>query len=128
MHRLVTWLVLIFATAGPAGARIVGTQLPQPAPRANPFIGDSALPAPDIGRELADIRRDIARSRDSGDLTRAEARQLRRQVRLIGSLAGRYGQDGLSRPERNELQSRALYLRGLVNRPAAEGGTRPGGR
>lgn len=119
---------LTLAAAAPAAARTVGTQIPTPAPRANPFIGDSRLPGPGIGRELNDIRGRVERARENGALSRTEARQLRREVRLIGRLAHRYGRDGLSPYERSELQTRAQVLRAAVNRPGNAGGKRDGQR
>ena len=116
MRLIVTSLLLVFAAAAPGSTRTVGTQIPTPSPRANPFIGDSRLPAPAVGRELRDIRSRIEHARESGDLSAREARQLRREARLIGRLAGRYGRDGLSPSERSELQVRAQVLRGSVSR------------
>lgn len=118
MRRLVTSSVILLAlAAAPAGARTVGTQVPTPTPRANPFIGDSRLPAPSTYSELRDIRGRIERARESGDLSRSEARALRRETRLIGRLADRYGRDGLSPFERSELQMRTQALHGTVGRP-----------
>ena len=116
MRHLVTSLVLALAVAAPASARTVGSQVPTPSPRANPFIGDSRLPAPAIGRELRDIRSRIDHARQSGDLSAREARQLRREARLIGRLANRYGRDSLSLSERSELQVRTQVLRGSFGR------------
>ena len=107
-------LGLAIAAAAPAPARIVGTQIPTPAPRANPFGNDSRLPGPSVGRELRDVRNDIDRARKNGDITGREARQLRREARLIGRLAERYGHDGLSGSEQGELQTRARILRDAI--------------
>ena len=109
-------LLLALASAAPAGARIVGTQLPSPVPRANPFIGDSRIPAPGVGRDLRDIRHRIERARETGDISAREARQLRREARFIGRLAGRYGRDGLSSSEQGELRTRTEALQDAVHR------------
>jgi hypothetical protein len=115
MRALATFFLLpALVIAAPAAARIVGTQLPMPVPRVDPFIGDSRLPAPGIGRELRDIRSRIEHARESGDISPREARQLRREARLIGRLADRYGSDALSRSERDELTVRAQALRGRI--------------
>ena len=116
MNRLTSSFLLVFtlAAAASAPARIVGTQIPTPAARANPFGSDSRLPDPSVGRELRDVRKDIERARENGDLTAREARQLRREARLIGRLAERYGRDGLSGSEQGELQNRARILRDAI--------------
>ena len=110
-------LVLAFAAAAPAGAQIVGRHDYGPAGASNPFIGDSRLPGASVGAELRHIRGRIERARESGLISRREARQLRREARLIGGLALRYGHGGLSRSERNELQARTDFLRAELNRP-----------
>jgi hypothetical protein len=117
MRRLIPLLALALAATGPASARIAGSHPSTPSPRINAFIGDSRLPGPGIGRELRDIRGRIDRGRETGDLSRRDARQLRREARLIGRLADRYGRDGLSPFERNELDIRTQALRSSVSRP-----------
>jgi hypothetical protein len=103
--------------ATPAAAQFVGRPVYEPVPPPAPFLADSRLPGPGIGRELRDVRQRIERARDNGDLTRREARQLHRQARLIGRLAERYGAGGLSQSERAELQTRTGALRDAVTRP-----------
>ena len=117
MRCLATLLFLAAsgALAAPAGAQIAERHRYEPISLPNPFIGDSRLPGPGLGRDLRDIEGRIDRARDSGAITRREARQLRREARLIASLAGRYAQDGLSGSERSELTNRAVYLRGRVD-------------
>lgn len=68
-----------------------------------------------VGRERRDIRESIRDGRKGGQLTRSEARSLRRENHRIGAVQERYGADGLSQSEAAELQSRALALQGLVN-------------
>lgn len=92
--------------------------------RANPFIGDSRLGEPGFGRQIGDLRGGIERARDNGRLSRAEARRLDREARLIGRLAARYGRDGLSPSESAELTSRTQILRDAVVR--AESGASAG--
>ena len=126
MRRLATsvFVLLAFVAAPPAGAQIAGRHDYGPvSPPPNLFIGDSRLPGPGIGRDLGDIGRRIARARESGDLSRAEARRLNRESRRIGRLASPYGRDGPSPSERAELEARARYLRDAVNRPGQTGAT-----
>ena len=66
---------------------------------------------PFVERELREARREIDRRRDNGELSRREARELRRESRRIDSLAQRYGRDGLSDSERRELEMHAQALR-----------------
>jgi hypothetical protein len=94
-----------------ASAQIAGSRPYEPAVAANPFIGDSRLPGPSLGRDLRQARADIRRAREAGFVSGREARQLRREARAIEQLAGFYAGDGLSDPERRELASRTQYLR-----------------
>jgi hypothetical protein len=61
--------------------------------------------------DLRAARRHIDRRRRSGELSRREARQLRREVAMIATLAHRYGRDGLSESERRELDMHAQTVR-----------------
>jgi hypothetical protein len=108
---------LAFAVAAPAAAQIAARHDYGTVPLADPFLPDSRLPAPPLGKELRDIDSRINRARDRGALSGREARRLDREARAIGRLAERYGRDGLSPSERSELETRAAYLRDAVNRP-----------
>jgi hypothetical protein len=105
------------ALAAPAGAQIAGKRDYGPVPSSSPFLADSRLPGPAIGREVRDLEGRIERARDSGLLSGREARGLEREARAIGRLARFYGRDGLSPSERAELENRAHYLRDSVSRP-----------
>ncbi len=105
----VALLTLLIAT--PAGARIAGRHPQEPVRPASPFIGDSRLPGPSIGRDLQNVRSQVERARSSGELSTKEARRLNREARQIGRLGRRYGRDDLSEAERSELEARAHYLR-----------------
>ena len=105
---------LLLAT--PASAQIAGRHDYEPVPAANPFLPDSSLPGPGIGREMRDVRGKIRDARESGAISGREARQLRRETRAIERAAYTYGRDGLSQSERRELETRTLTLRGRVNR------------
>ncbi|HYW16326.1 MAG TPA: hypothetical protein VE891_09255 [Allosphingosinicella sp.] len=110
-------LALVALPAAPVGAQIAGKRDYGPVPAASPFLPDSRLPGPGIGREVRDLEGRIDRARDRGDLSRGEARRMEREARAIGRLERRYGRDGLSPSERRELENRAAYLRDLVGRP-----------
>lgn len=105
------------ATAAPAAAQIVGRTDYGPVAAASPFLPDGRLPGPAPRAEVRDLRERIGAARDAGALSPREARALDREARLIGRLAGRYGRDGLSGPERSELERRAAALRARLNRP-----------
>jgi hypothetical protein len=120
-------LLLAFPIAVPAHAQFTGRHVYEPVGTSNPFLGDSRLPGPGIGRDLHDIRQRVDRARDSGAISGREARQLDREARRIGRLADLYGRDGLSASELAELQARAAYLRDAVGRPGKSGGGRSGG-
>jgi len=89
----------------------------EPVGAANPFIGDSRAPEPGIGRELASLHDRIDRARGSGLISRQEARQLRRETRIIGNLARAYANGGLSASERAELGTRIAVVRTELARP-----------
>ena len=78
-----------------------------------PGIADSPT-HPAIGRELRETRERIDRGRESGDLSKREARALRRENRQIGVLADRYSRDGISDAEYRELEMRARVLQSQV--------------
>jgi hypothetical protein len=64
--------------------------------------------------ETAKIRSDIHAGRDSGQLTRREARQLKREAWQIDTLEERYAAGGLSPSEEAELFVRREALRNDV--------------
>lgn len=105
------------ALAVPAASQIAGKRDYGPVPTSSPFPADSRLPGPGIGREVRDLDGRIERARESGLLSRADARRLGREARAIGRLARVYGRDGLSPSERTELENRARYLRDSIARP-----------
>jgi hypothetical protein len=116
MPRPALLLFVAALLAAPASAQIAGKHDYGPVAPANPFLPDSRLPGPGLGKELGDIGRRIDRARDRGALSRREARQLEREAHLLGRLADRYARDGLSPAERAELEARAAYLRGAIGR------------
>lgn len=115
--RPLCYCLLAFVLASPATAQIAGKRDYGPVATANPFLPDSRLPGPPLGKELRDIDGRIDRARDSGRLSPREARRLERETRAVGRLARFYGRDGISPSERSELEARAAYLRDAVGRP-----------
>lgn len=110
--RLPLAAFLAFALPAAAHAQFVPRSLP-PGER-NPGISDMGTlpgsgPLPD--RELRKARDLINEGRDRGELSKGEAKALRREARQIDALADRYGREGLSDPERRELETRLQLLR-----------------
>ena len=70
-----------------------------------------------VQRDLREARETIDRRYENGELTRREARRLRREVRLVDRLQYRYGADGLRADERAELALRAQELRSRAAAP-----------
>jgi hypothetical protein len=70
-----------------------------------------------VAHDLREARQTIDWRRESGELTRREARQLRREARLIDTLSYRYARDGLRADERSELTLRAQELRSRAAAP-----------
>lgn len=115
--RLLAALVLILACVPAAAhAQIAGREITIPSPPPDPFLGSGRLPGPSIGSELRQVRSNIEAARANGHISRAEARQLHREARLISRLAQRYGHGGLSSSERAELERRMQILRHNINR------------
>jgi hypothetical protein len=107
-------LVLALASAVPAAAQIAGRNDYGHVGRFDPLADEGSMPTPSAAREARSIRRDIREGRESGQLSRREARQLGREAKRIGLSARRYRQGGLSAGESRELQMRVLALRGQV--------------
>jgi hypothetical protein len=63
---------------------------------------------------LGKVREDIRKGRRSGQLTRAEAKGLRRETARIDAFRDRVASDGLSDSERAAVQNQAEGLNGLV--------------
>lgn len=77
-----------------------------------------AIPGdPHVAHDLREARETIDRRYENGELTRREARRLRREVRVVDRLQYRYGADGLRADERAELALRAQELRGRAAAP-----------
>ncbi|MEZ5693093.1 MAG: hypothetical protein R3D99_04480 [Altererythrobacter sp.] len=63
-----------------------------------------------IGREVGAIDRSIDSARETGQLTKGEARNARRANSALAGAADRMGADGLSADEQRSLQTQALIL------------------
>ena len=100
-------LAAIAALSIPAAAQIRdpsgGVRWPAPRPS-----------LPGVARELGQADRNIREGHESGQLSRREARPLRRESRQIAVLERRYARGGLSESERAELQSRVAALRSVT--------------
>lgn len=64
-----------------------------------------------VAHDLREARQTIERRRENGELSRREARKLRREIRRVAHLAHRYSRDGLSENERRELELRSDVLK-----------------
>ena len=130
--RLLAPALLLLAL--PSAAQAITEQAAAPDSRRLPGIvernpGTARLPGsveiraipgdPFVAHDLREARETIERRRDNGELTRREARRLRREVRLIDRLQYRYGADGLRPDERAELALRAQELRSRAAAPTA---------
>lgn len=114
MYRRLT-AALLALVSGIATAQFVPSSPPNEGRPPAPYRPGSVPRAPDVGRDLADIRARIDDGRDAGTLSRRDARSYRRDVHQVERLADRYGRDGLSTSERAELDTRATVLRDQVN-------------
>lgn len=107
-------LTAAFLFAAPASAQGWGGYSPAPAPRVPRDSG--------ISGQLGKTRGDTNAGRRSGQLTRSEARALRRERAAVGTMERRFARDGLSDSERAELQTRVEILR--ANTAARRSGQR----
>ena len=70
---------------------------------------------PGVAREVREIRSDIERGRDGGQLSGQKARRLKMEAGRIGMLEDRYAKYGLSESERAELRTRVEALLAVTN-------------
>lgn len=81
-------------------------------PRAKDHAPVTFHSVPSETRRNLDSAVDAMRARrDSGELSRREYRELRREARLIARMEERYALDGLSQGEHDELVFRSRHLR-----------------
>jgi hypothetical protein len=109
--RLIAATVVLIALPFSAQAQFIEQGPPPPAP--DPGISSTHADPADhtYGTDLHDTREAIERRRESGELSKAEARRMRRETAYVDGLAERYARDGLSEDERRELDMRASVLR-----------------
>lgn len=113
---------LALLVAMPASAQFAPTGRPPVERPLSPIAVDGRMPGPAPWREVRDVRERIDRGRDSGALSKREARRLKREAGRIDALASRYGRDGLSGTERRELEARGHILRDQVDNRRLQGG------
>lgn len=111
-------LVLLSLSPATAWAQIVGPPAPQP----DRVTGISGI-GPYL-TEMHETRSHIDDARDAGQLSKRQARALRKEARQTDALARRYASDGVSPSEARELDMRARALDSLAG--AARG--RSGGQ
>lgn len=130
MHVLAIGMFVVALTAAaPASAQLTRATRAFPAASA-PIRGDIRLPAPvnptversvSVRREVSDIRDDIRTGRETGQLSRREARALRGQAGWIRRASTRFGRDGYSYAELSLLRSRIEALRSAVVAKRSQG-------
>jgi hypothetical protein len=102
MRRPILFAVLPLLAATPADA-----QFWSPPGNGLPRISTSAA---EQTRTMHDARRAIRDARRDGELSRADARHLRREQRILSAIADRYAADGLTAGEAADLDFRAHAL------------------
>lgn len=122
MLRIVS-MVGMLAVAAPASAQITDRGW-TPGRTAPPIAGNVHVDHAQSALDLRDLRQDISRGRDSGALTRRQARDFRRQAGFIGSLSRRYGRDGTTESERRELDLATRVLAERIGLQRLEGANR----
>lgn len=70
-------------------------------------------------RNLEDARRSVSNRRRSGDLSKSEARALKKQQGALHALGDRYASDGLSASEERELAMLSQALLDLSRAPVS---------
>ena len=122
--RLAALPLVLVLTATPAAAQIVINGSHQASASQRDRAG-TRLQGDGWDSELRQTARDARRARERGEITRQEARNIRRQVAAVQFLGSAYAADGLSEAELDWLESQALAVRELAqapNRPAPRRG------
>ena len=128
MRGLVVGMLIVAFGAVPASAQIAGSMRGlsgSPSIRGDilrEVPGDPVLTQRvSISREVGDIRNQIREGRDAGQLSRSEARALRREGRRIEAVSDRYGRDGYSSAEVAMLRARTEALRSAMVAKRSQG-------
>lgn len=122
MRVLILTGALCLVPAMPASAQIWGG--PVPAGSGGSFAGRGIKVAP----QPRSARSEIRAGERSGELTREEARQLRRVDAANSALAERFSEGGISDSEAAELNTRAILLHEEIVRARFNGTSRPKGK
>ena len=117
--RLFALVLVTFAA--PVSAQLHGgiTSRPNEPELQRPTVLDAG-----VGGDIHDIRQRIKGGRKSGQLSRRDAKALRRNTALIGEMNDRFARDGLSAGEQAELRTRVDQLRAQVEYQRLKGGGR----
>ncbi|WP_066716549.1 hypothetical protein [Sphingomonas pituitosa] len=122
MRVLVLASAVGLLAALPCSAQIWGG--PVPAGAGGSFAGRGIQVAP----QPRSARSEIRAGERSGQLTRREARQLRRVVTVNADIASRLSRDGLTESEAAELNTRAMLLHEDIVRARFNDSNRPKSR
>ena len=111
--RVLAMTMAVLMLPGAAHAGITQQDSPPPRSRAPGIvvIDRTAASERGVGRELHQARQAIKDRRDSGELSKREARALRREAGRIDRAQEWYARDGISDSEARELRLRAEALR-----------------
>lgn len=92
----------------PAAAQIRDSGMGRGWPVAKPAL-------PGVTRDLHQADQSIRDARDTGQLSRKDARALKREARMIAALEERQSRDGLTGSEQAALQQRVEALRSVAS-------------
>ncbi|MFT4055282.1 MAG: hypothetical protein QM681_12315 [Novosphingobium sp.] len=76
------------------------------------------------GPDLHETWRNIEKGRDTGQLSKPQAKAFRKEARQTNALAERYSRDGLTASEARELDMRARALDSLVGAARSRNGVK----
>ncbi|MBO9723014.1 MAG: hypothetical protein J7530_01440 [Novosphingobium sp.] len=107
--------ILLLVAAGAEG-HIVGPPAPRPSSPPYRDIQQKAE-AERYRLDLRNVDRAIREGRESGRLSKQDSKRLRKERQQIDSLAKRYGSDGLSPREAQELYMRERVLESQARLP-----------
>ena len=131
MRSIAAALVILVAPAAahaqftpqppPGGARAPGIVQPPGRQDAVPGLVHVKIvgAGPSVQRELRQARESIERRRENGELSKGEARSLRREAARVEARQERYARDGISDHELRELELSARTLLYRAQNPAA---------
>ena len=111
----ITAIAAVFLVSVPAAAQIAGP------PPISSGPGTSWPRGPSVSRQVEKIRDGVRNGREAGQLSRREARALRREGRRIAAMERFYAADGLSDSEARALAMRTEMLRSLANAKRGQG-------